>query len=108
MQINIRKSILTIALLIFLLIAYLTRDKTSFIEKIENKEINSIIKGKYIMTDNHNIPIIKFGQNDSLIINKDWFSKISIGDSIIKEIGSKTLKIKNKNKYEELTYQGSY
>ena len=81
-----------------------SKEKGGFLEQIKNKEIKSIIIKKYINEENHNIPFIVY-YNDSLIVPRAWWDKISEGDSIIKQKESLELLIKSTNKVEVFHFQ---
>lgn len=96
--------IIFIMLMVLIGIIFPSRNNKNLIDELKHKNIKSIIYRKSIYYENHGIPYIVYGKFDSLIIYRDWESKIEIGDSIIKPKGSTTLIIKNLKKIEYLDY----
>jgi hypothetical protein len=108
---NRNKSLLVILIIvaaIFLSNLIFSSKNKSFLEKMEEKEIKSVINKKYINYENHNIPFLIYGNKDSIVIYRDWWNKISVGDSIIKPKGSLELMIKNINKIERFNYEDKF
>ncbi|WP_294251430.1 hypothetical protein [uncultured Chryseobacterium sp.] len=81
---------------------------SGFLDEMREKEIKSSITGKYINHNNHNIPFLVYGNKDSIIIYKDWWDQIFIGDSIIKPKGSVEIRIKNSNRFEKFNYEDKF
>jgi hypothetical protein len=97
--------ILIVAALVFLYkLIFSSKDKGGFLDEIRDKEIKSIVSKKYINYDNHNIPFLVYGNKDSIVIYRDWWDKISVGDSILKPKGSLEVVIKNSDKIERFDY----
>lgn len=67
---------------------------------------------KYINDDNHNIPFLIYNQQgnkpDSIVTYRDWWDKVSVGDSIIKPEGSLQIVIKNLNTIEKFDYKDNF
>lgn len=108
---NRNKSLLVILIIvaaIFLSNLIFSSKNKNFLEKMEEKEIKSVINKKYINYENHNIPFLIYGNKDSIVIYRDWWNKISVGDSIIKPKGSLELMIKNINKIERFNYEDKF
>ncbi|ALR31397.1 hypothetical protein ATE47_13070 [Chryseobacterium sp. IHB B 17019] len=78
--------------------------ENSYLEKIKNENIYSIVIRKFIDYNNHGIPYIVY-KKDSIIIYREWENQINIGDSIIKPKGSLNITIKNPNKVLNLNYE---
>lgn len=81
-----------------------SENKGSFLDEIRDKDIKSIVTKKYINHDNHNIPFLMYGHKDSIVVYRDWWDKVSVGDSILKPKGSLEMVIKNSDKIEKLDY----
>ncbi|WP_294226130.1 hypothetical protein [uncultured Chryseobacterium sp.] len=84
------------------------KDGGGFLDEMREKEIKSLITGKYINHDNHNIPFLIYGNKDSIIIYRDWWDKIFVGDSIIKPKGSLEVIIKSSDKIEKFNYEDKF
>lgn len=80
----------------------------SFSDEIKDREIKSIISKKFVDDENHNIPYLVYGGKDSIIIYRDWWDKIAVGDSITKPKDSLELIIKNSHKIERLNYRDKF
>ncbi|WP_077415781.1 hypothetical protein [Chryseobacterium sp. JV274] len=101
--------ILIVAALVFLYkLIFSSKDKGGFLDEIRDKEIKSIVSKKYINYDNHNIPFLVYGNKDSIVIYRDWWDKISVGDSILKPKGSLEVVIKNSDKIERFDYEDKF
>ncbi|WP_294301782.1 hypothetical protein [uncultured Chryseobacterium sp.] len=81
------------------------KDGGGFLDEMREKEIKSLITRKYINHDNHNIPFLIYGNKDSIIIYRDWWDKIFVGDSIIKPKGSLEVIIESSDKIEKFNYE---
>ncbi|WP_378103606.1 hypothetical protein [Chryseobacterium sp. sg2396] len=84
------------------------KDGGGFLDEMREKEIKSLITRKYINHDNHNIPFLIYGNKDSIIIYRDWWDKIFVGDSIIKPKGSLEVIIKSSDKIEKFNYEDKF
>ena len=109
---NRNKSLL-IALIIITVIFLYNRKFSSesgdgFLDEVKEKEIKSLVIKKYINYDNHNIPFLVYGNNDSIIIYRDWWGKIFVGDSIIKPKGSLEIVIKKSSRIERFNYEDKF
>lgn len=82
-----------------------SESKGDFLDELREKEIKSIVSKKYIHHDHHNIPFLVYGNKDSIVIERDWWDKILVGDSIIKPKGSLDVIIKNSNTTERFDYE---
>lgn len=101
--------ILIVAALVFLYkFIFSSKNKDSFLDEIRDKDIKSIVSKKYINYDNHNIPFLVYGNKDSIVIYRDWWDKISVGDSILKPKGSLEVVIKNSDKIEKFDYEETF
>ncbi|MGE8514685.1 MAG: hypothetical protein ACN6N7_18420 [Chryseobacterium culicis] len=109
---NRNKSLL-IALIIIAVIFLYNRKFSSesgggFLDEVREKEIKSLVIKKYINYDNHNIPFLAYRNNDSIVIYRDWWEKIFVGDSIIKPKGSLEIVIKKSNRVERFNYEDKF
>ncbi|WP_294309703.1 hypothetical protein [uncultured Chryseobacterium sp.] len=84
------------------------KDGGGFLDEMREKKIKSLITRKYINHDNHNIPFLIYGNKDSIIIYRDWWDKIFVGDSIIKPKGSLEVIIKSSDKIEKFNYEDKF
>ncbi|MDW9382593.1 hypothetical protein [Chryseobacterium sp. JV558] len=97
--------ILIVAALVFLYkFIFSSKSKGSFLDEIRDKNIKSIVSKKYINPDNHNISFLVYGNKDSIVVYRDWWDKISVGDSILKPKGSLEIVIKNSDKIEKFNF----
>lgn len=108
-----RNKSLLIALIIIAIILLYNRifpseSGGSFLDEVREKEIKSLVTKKYINYDNHNIPFLIYGGKDSILIYRDWWESIFVGDSIIKPKGSLEIVIKNSNKIEKFNYEDKF
>lgn len=108
-----RNKILLIVLLIMAIIFLYNRifslkSGDGFLDEMREKEIKSLITRKYINHNNHNIPFLIYGNKDSIIIYRDWWDKIFVGDSIIKPKGSLEVIIKSSDKIEKFNYEDKF
>ncbi|AZA84167.1 hypothetical protein C1637_16905 [Chryseobacterium lactis] len=85
-----------------------SKNKGSFLDEVREKEIKSIVSKKYINYDNHNIAFVVYGNKDSIVVYRDWWDKIVVGDSIIKPKGSLEVIIKNSDKFEKFNYEDKF
>jgi hypothetical protein len=79
-----------------------------FLGEMREKEIKSIVSKKYINYDNHNIPFLVYGNKDSIVVYRDWWDKVSVGDSILKPKGSLEIVIKNSDKIDKFDYEDKF
>ena len=79
-----------------------------FLDEMREKDIKSIVTKKYVNEENQNIPYLVFGNKDSIVIYRDWWNKVSVGDSIMKPKGSLELIIKKSNNVERLNYEDKF
>ncbi len=102
--------ILILAALVFLYkIIFSSKNKDRFLDEISGKDIKSIVNKKYINHDNHNISLLMYGNNhDNIVIYRDWWDKVSVGDSILKPKGSLDIIIKNSDKIERFDYEEKF
>ncbi|WP_294316134.1 hypothetical protein [uncultured Chryseobacterium sp.] len=100
--------ILIIAIMFLYNRIFSLKDGGGFLDEMREKEIKSLITGKYINHDNHNIPFLIYGNKDSIIIYRDWWDKIFVGDSIIKPKGSLEVIIKSSDKIEKFNYEDKF
>lgn len=100
--------IIAVAILYNFIFSSKNGNSRSFLDEMRDREIKSIISKKYINRNNHNIPFLVYGGKDSIIIYRDWWDKVSVGDSIIKPKNSLELTIKNSNKFESLNYKDKF
>lgn len=106
------KSLLIMVIIIAIVFLYnlifSSKNGGGFLDEIREKEIKSIVSKKYINYENHNIPFLVYGNKDSIVIYRDWWDKVSVGDSIIKPKDSLEIIIKNSNKIESLNYEDKF
>ncbi|WP_426479826.1 hypothetical protein ACP3T3_10570 [Chryseobacterium sp. CBSDS_008] len=106
------KSLLTVLIIIAIIFLYnrifSSKNGGGFLDGVREKEIKSLVIKKYINYDNHNIPFLVYGNKDSIVIYRDWWEKIFVGDSIIKPKGSLEIVIKNSNGIERFNYQDKF
>ena len=101
--------LLVIIVLVFLYkLIFSSKNEGSFLDEIRDKDIKSIVSKKYINFDNHNIPFLVYGHKDSIVVYRDWWDKVVVGDSIIKPKGSLEVIIKNSDKIEKLDYENTF
>ncbi|MGN7709611.1 hypothetical protein [Chryseobacterium sp. 22543] len=101
--------ILIVAALVFLYkLIFSSKDKGSFLDEIRDKEIKSRVSKKYVNHENHNIPFLVYGNKDSIVVYRDWWDKVSVGDSILKPKGSLEVVIKNSDKIERFDYEDKF
>lgn len=100
--------IITVTILNHFIFSSKNGNSGSFLDEMRDREIKSIISEKYINKQNHNIPFLVYGGKDSIIVYRDWWDKVSVGDSIIKPKNSLELTIKNSNKLESLNYEDKF
>ncbi|WP_300353946.1 hypothetical protein [Chryseobacterium sp.] len=104
----------TLIILIFIAILFLyniispSKNSESFLDKMREREIKSIISKKYINYANHNIPFLVYGNQDSIVIYRDWYDEVSVGDSIIKPNGSLEIVIKSSNEIKRFNYKDKF
>jgi hypothetical protein len=97
--------ILLVATSVFLYkFVFSSQDEGGFLDKIRDKDIKSIVSKKYIDYDNHNIAFLVYNK-DCIVIYRDWWDKVSVGDSILKPKGSLEVVIKNFDKIEKFDYE---
>ena len=97
--------ILIVAALVFLYkFIFSSKDEGGFLDEIRDKGIKSIVSKKYIDYDNHNISFLVYGNKDSIVVYRDWWDKVSVGDSILKPKGSLEIVIKNSDKIEKFDF----
>ncbi|UTX48295.1 hypothetical protein [Chryseobacterium sp. MA9] len=97
--------ILIVAALVFLYkFIFSSKDEGGFLDEIRDKGIKSIVSKKYIDYDNHNISFLVYGNKDSIVVYRDWWDKVSVGDSILKPKGSLDVIIKNSDKIEKFDF----
>ncbi|BFO64694.1 hypothetical protein [Chryseobacterium sp. KCF3-3] len=106
------KSLLTALIIIAIIFLYnrifSSKSGNGFLDEVKEKEIKSLVIKKYINYDNHNIPFLVYGNKDSIVIYRDWWENIFVGDSIIKPKGSLEIVIKNPNGIERFNYQDKF
>ncbi|WPO90060.1 hypothetical protein [Chryseobacterium sp. HR92] len=101
--------IFVIITLVFLYkLIFSSKNKGSFLDEIRDKDIKSMVSKKYINSDNHNIPFLVYGNKDSIVVYRDWWDKVSVGDSILKPKGSLEIVIKNSDKIEKFDYEDKF
>lgn len=101
--------ILIVAALVFLYnFIFSSKSKSSFLDEMREKEIKSIVSKKYVNHENHNMPFLVYGNKDSIVIYRDWWDKVSVGDSILKPKGSLDVVIKNSDKIEIFDYEHKF
>ncbi len=101
--------LLVIIAIVFLYnLIFSSKNEGSFIDEIREKDIKSIVRKKYMNHDNHNIPFLVYGHQDSIVVYRDWWDKVVVGDSIIKPKGSLEVIIKNSDKIEKLDYENQF
>lgn len=109
---NRNKILIVVILIIAMMFLYdrifSLKDGGGFLDEMREKEIKSLITRKYINHDNHNIPFLIYGNKDSIIIYRDWWDKIFVGDSIIKPKGSLEVIIKSSDKIEKFNYEDKF
>jgi hypothetical protein len=97
--------ILIFAALVFLYkFIFSSKNEGRFLDEIRDKDIKSIVSKKYINYDNHNISFLVYGNKDSIVVYRDWWDKVSVGDSILKPNGSLEIVIKNSDKIEKFDF----
>jgi len=87
---NILLTTVVIAFLIFFY-PYIFNKKDHYekwLEVIKSENYQGIVKKKYIDKDNHNDPTILFSNGTHCTIFLQFYSKIDVGDSILKKKGS--------------------
>ncbi|MGX5686932.1 hypothetical protein ACWKWW_20480 [Chryseobacterium cucumeris] len=101
--------LLVIVAIVFLYkLIFSSKNDDGFIDEIREKDIKSIVRKKYMNHDNHNIPFLVYGNQDSIVVYRDWWDKVVVGDSIIKPKGSLEVIIKNSDKIEKLDYVNQF
>lgn len=102
--------IITLILLLYNLI-FSSKNSNSFLAEVRNKEIKSLVIKKYINDNNHDIPFLVYDKKnitDSLVVYRDWWDKISLGDSIVKAKGSLELIVKSSDKVQRFNYEDKF
>ncbi|MEF9477494.1 hypothetical protein OWR28_06965 [Chryseobacterium sp. 1B4] len=89
-------------------IIFSSKNKDRFLDEIRDKDIKSMVSKKYINYDNHNISFLVYGNKDSIVLYKDWWDKVSVGDSIIKPKGTLEIVITNSDKIEKFNYEDKF
>lgn len=101
--------ILIVAVTVFLYnLIFSPKNRNGFLDEMKKREIKSIIIKKYINYDNHNIPFLIYDNKDSIVIYRDWWDKVSVGDSILKPKGCLEIVIKNSVKDEKFDYEAKF
>jgi hypothetical protein len=105
---NLLIMLIVIAIVFLYNLIFSSKNKGGFLDELREKEIKSIVSKKYINYDNHNIPFLVYGNKDSIVVYRDWWDKVLVGDSIIKSKGSLEVIIKNSNKIEKFDYEDKF
>lgn len=101
-------ALIIIAIIFFYHRIFSSESGDGFLDEVREKEIKSLVTKKYINYDNHNIPFLVYGNKDSIVIYRDWWENIFVGDSIIKPKGSLEIVIKNSNRIERFNYEDKF
>jgi len=102
---NLLMILIVAALVLLYKIIFSSKSKDSFLDEIRDKDIKSIVSKKYINYDNHNISFVVYGNKDSIVVYRDWWDKVCVGDSILKPKGSLDVIIKNSNTIERFDFE---
>jgi len=105
---NLLMILIVAALVLLYKIIFSSKSKDSFLDEIRDKDIKSIVSKKYINYNNHNISFLVYGNKDSIVVYRDWWDKVSVGDSILKPKGSLNVIIKNSNTIERFDYEEKF